>query len=333
VLPIRDDNPVRNTPWVTMAIIALNVLAFLLWEPTFASGSTAQERQEVFFFCHAEIPWETTHQTSLAQGGASAREAMAADGLQPPGAYQDFLRQKCPGKSWVLSIFAAMFLHASFLHIGGNMLFLWIFGNNVEDKLGRIRYLLFYFASGLVATAAQVAVNVNSATPNLGASGAIAGVLGAYLVMFPRRRVLTLIFFFIITWVYLPAVVVLGAWFGLQLLSGIGAFGQRLHQSGGVAFFAHIGGFTFGALMALLFFPKEGFASRPPPARPDMLGTGRRRRRRPIGGFPAPPGGLPPPTGGVPPMPGGPPGPRGDPPGPPGGTPPRSPPRPDYGFG
>jgi len=281
VLPIRDDNPVRHTPWVTMSLIALNVVAFLLWEPTFATGPAGQQRQEVFFFCHAEVPWETSHQTTLADGGAPAREAIRAGGIEPAGAFQRFLGARCPGKNWLASVFTAMFLHASFLHIGGNMLFLWIFGNNVEDKLGKIRYILFYIASGLIAAAAQVAVGPNSVTPTLGASGAIAGVLGAYLVMFPRRKVLTLIFFFIITWVYLPAVAVLGAWFALQLLSGIGSLGQRLHPSGGVAFFAHIGGFTFGAIMALLFFPKEGFGWRPPPPRPDLIGRRPRRMPRP----------------------------------------------------
>jgi len=332
VLPIRDDNPVRHTPWVTMTIIALNVVAFLLWEPTFATGPDRDQRQEVFFYCHAEIPWETSHQATLADGGASAREAMRADDLEPAGAFQAFLRVHCPGKSWLLSIFAAMFLHASFVHIAGNMLFLWIFGNNVEDKLGRLRYVLFYFAAGLIATAAQVAINVNSAEPSLGASGAIAGVLGAYLVMFPRRRVLTLIFFFIITWVYLPAVVVLGAWFALQLLSGIGSFGSRLHPGGGVAFFAHIGGFTFGALMALLFFPKEGFATRPPPPRPDMGGGRGLGRRTPSPGAPPPPPGAFPPAapGSFPPA-----APGAFPQAPPGAVPPapRSPPRPDYGAG
>ena len=179
-----------------------------------------------------------------------------------------------------MSIFTAMFLHAGWLHIGGNMLFLWVFGNNVEDRLGRIRYLLFYLVSGVIATLAQVATGPNSALPTLGASGAIAGVLGAYLVMFPRRKVLTLVFFFIITWVYLPAVAVLGAWFLLQAFSGVASLSKHVH-TGGVAFFAHIGGFAFGALMALLFFPKEGFSRRPPPARPDMPAGGRWIRRRP----------------------------------------------------
>ena len=289
MLPLRDDNPTRGTAWVTLAIIALNVVAFLFWEPTFASGPGSAQRQEVFFFCQAEIPWEVTHQTTLGDGGAAARAALREAGFQAAAQDQQVLAQRCVHKSWLLSIFAAMFLHAGFLHIGGNMLFLWIFGNNVEDRLGRIRYLLFYFASGLAATLGQLAIGPNSVVPNLGASGAIAGVLGAYLIMFPRRRVLTLIFFFIITWVYLPAVVVLGAWFILQLYSGVGSIATNVSAGGGVAYFAHIGGFAFGALMALLFFPKEGFARRPPPTRPDLL-RGRwpaRRRFRSDEGWPA----------------------------------------------
>jgi len=178
------------------------------------------------------------------------------------------------------------------------MLFLWIFGNNVEDRLGRIKYLIFYFLAGIVATLAQLATGPNDVVPNLGASGAIAGVLGAYLVMFPRRRVLTLIFFFIITFVYLPAIVVLGAWFILQVFSGVGSLGSRVNAGGGVAFFAHIGGFAFGAISALLFFPKEGFG-RPAPRRPDLMGRRRgwyRRRRMGAGRIPpAPPFGPPPP--------------------------------------
>ena len=160
-----------------------------------------------------------------------------------------------------------MFLHGGWLHIGGNMLFLWVFGNNVEDRIGRLWYLLFYLASGIIASLAQLAVAPNSVIPNLGASGAIAGVLGAYLVMFPRRRVYTLIIFFFITAVYLPAFVVLGLWFVLQVFSGVGSLGSRVNTGGGVAFFAHIGGFAFGVVLALLFFPKEGFRDRPPPRR------------------------------------------------------------------
>jgi membrane associated rhomboid family serine protease len=139
------------------------------------------------------------------------------------------------------------------------MLYLWIFGNNVEDKIGPLFYLLFYFIGGIAASAAQIATSPDSVVPSLGASGAIAAVLGAYLVMFPRRRVLTAVFFFFIALIELPAVVVLGFWFVLQFFSG--ATSLTSHITGGVAYFAHIGGFVLGVVVALLFFPKE---RRPP---------------------------------------------------------------------
>ena len=292
MIPIRDDNPVRHFPVVTLAIIALNILAFLLWQPTFGT----ETEQQTFFFCHAEIPWEVIHHSSLGDGGADARGEIARQfGESQTAAAQDqqFLRRHCGNKSWWESIFVAMFLHGSWLHIGGNMLFLWVFGNNVEDKIGPPFYVIFYLVAGVVASIAQLLVSLNSVVPNLGASGAIAGVLGAYIVMFPRRRVLTLVIFFFITFVYLPAFVVLGAWFVLQLFSGAGALASRVNTGGGIAFFAHIGGFVFGALMAALFFPKERFGAQPPPRRPDMPGRrawgsggwrGRSRYQDPYGG-------------------------------------------------
>jgi membrane associated rhomboid family serine protease len=284
MLPIRDENPTSRTAWVTLIIIAINVVAFLAWEPIFKG----QQEQQTFFYCHAEIPWEVTHQTSLGYGGIDAVREIAKDFHESPDAArqdQSFLRQNCGRKVWWESVFVAMFLHGGLLHIAGNMLFLWVFGNNVEDKVGRIKYLVFYLASGLAASAAQIVVGPNSIVPNLGASGAIAGVLGAYLVMFPRRRVHTLVIFFLITMVTLPAYVVLGLWFVLQLFSGVGSLGSKVNVGGGIAFFAHIGGFAFGALIALLFFPKERFGALPPPQRPDMWGARRgfpwRSRRQP----------------------------------------------------
>jgi rhomboid family protein len=291
MLPLHDDNPTRRFPIVTLAIIALNVLAFLLWEPTFASGTEAEKatKQVSFFYCHAEVPYEVTHQENLADGGEEALQELDEQDPIGPGdkedyaGFQQFLKRTCPEKSWWESVFVAMFLHGGWLHIGGNMLFLWIFGNNVEDKLGPLLYFPFYLAAGIAASIGQLLIDTNSVVPNLGASGAIAGVLGAYIVMFPRRRVLTVVFFFFITFLWLPAWVVLGAWFVLQLFSGVGAVSA--HVNSGVAFFAHIGGFVFGAAAAFLFFPKEGFGSRPPPPRPDFpggrrgrgLGWGRRR--------------------------------------------------------
>lgn len=269
MIPLRDDNPVRRFPFVTLGLIVLNVLAFAFWQPTFGS----QQEQQTFFFCHAEIPWEVSHQTNLGDGGEAARRVVEQQfHLSPDEAtqFQAGFREDCGHKSWWQSVFVAMFLHGSWLHIGGNMLFLWIFGNNVEDKVGPLLYVPFYLAAGVIASIAQLLINANSVIPNLGASGAIAGVLGAYLVMFPRRRVLTLVIFFFITFVYLPAYVVLGGWFLLQLLNGVGELGSRVNAGGGVAFFAHIGGFVFGAVMAWLFFPKERFGAQPPPFRPDL---------------------------------------------------------------
>jgi len=270
LIPIHDDNPTSRTAWVTLAIIALNVLAFLVWQPTFASGPTGEARQQLFFFCHAEIPYEVTHQTSLAQGGAQARAAINDELPGDGAALQGVLAQACPDKSWWQSVFAAMFLHGGWFHIAGNMLFLWVFGNNVEDKIGRLAYVFFYFVSGIVATAAQLLTSPNSVIPSLGASGAIAGVLGAYLVMFPRRRVYTFVPIFFLILIPLPAVVLLGFWFLLQFFSGATTIAQ--HVTGGVAYFAHVGGFVTGVVAALLFFPKEWgrghWREAPPPLPP-----------------------------------------------------------------
>jgi membrane associated rhomboid family serine protease len=261
VIPIHDVNPTRRFAWVTLVLIVANVAVFLLWQPTFRG----QEAQQEFFFCHAEIPWEVSHRTSLAAGGAEARRALQADyQLSPEEAagLQEFLQQRCPGKNWLLSVFVAMFLHGGWLHIAGNMLFLWVFGNNVEDRLGRLPFIVFYLLGGVAAAALQIAFDPSSAVPNLGASGAVAAVLGAYLVMFPRARVVTLVIFFFITAVEVPAVVVLGAWFVLQLFSGVGGLGAEVN--GGVAYWAHVGGFVFGLGVAALFFRDRG---QPPPLR------------------------------------------------------------------
>jgi membrane associated rhomboid family serine protease len=262
LIPIRDLNPTRRFAWVTLAIIVANVAIFLLWQPTLG-GTDLQ--QQTFFFCRAEIPWEITHEENLAEGGAAARRAI--DATYRPGfgtQLQAYLQRKCANKSWWESIFVAMFLHGGWLHIGGNMLFLWIFGNNVEDRLGRIAFVVFYLLGGLAATGLQLAFDPNSTVPNLGASGAIAAILGAYAVMFPRARVYTLVIFFFITAVELPALVVLGGWFVLQLFSGVGSLGTDVN--GGVAYWAHVGGFVFGMAAAWLFFRRRGQPARPFPA-------------------------------------------------------------------
>jgi len=267
VLPLRDANPTTRAPVVTIAIIAVNVVAFLLWQPTFESGRQGALDQQTFFWCHAAIPYEVSHETDLAGGGAPARAAIDASyGSGTGSLVQPYLRTTCPDKSWAASVFVAMFLHAGWLHIGGNMLFLWIFGNNVEDRMGRLAYLAFYLLGGVAAFVLQLAIAPSSAIPTLGASGAIAAVLGAYLVAFPRAKVLTLVFFFLITFVELPAYLVLGLWFVLQLFSGVGELGTAVN--GGVAYWAHVGGFAFGLLVGLAFLRRRGRGSVPPPPMP-----------------------------------------------------------------
>jgi len=269
VIPLRDANPTKRFPVVTLALIAANVAVFLLWQPSFGT----QLEQQTFYYCHAEIPWEVSHQENLAQGGLEARVALDADLGPGAGAdIQPFLRRECPNKSWWLAIFVAMFLHGGWFHIAGNMLFLWVFGNNVEDRLGYVVYPLFYVLGGLAASALQLAFGANSTIPSLGASGAIGAILGAYIVLFPHARVTTLVIFFFITLVEIRAGVVLAIWFLLQVFSGVGQLGSELN--GGVAYWAHVGGFAFGALVAWLFYRRRGGVQPPVygvPPRPDAF--------------------------------------------------------------
>ena len=148
------------------------------------------------------------------------------------------------------TLFSSMFMHAGWVHLGGNMLYLWIFGDNVEDRFGHIQFLIFYLLCGLAATGAQLLFSLGSGVPNLGASGAIAGVLGAYVLMFPRGRVRVLLYSGISE---VPALIVIGLWFALQLLSGVGSFASADRTGGGVAYMAHIGGFVTGLVLGILF--------------------------------------------------------------------------------
>lgn len=270
MIPIRDANPTRRVPILTLSLIAANVAVFLLWQPTLGGDEI---EQQIFYFCQAEIPFEVTHRTSLSDGGVEARQALEDQFGPGAGAdIQSVLRRECPEKSWLLSVFVAMFLHGGWLHIAGNMLFLWVFGNNVEDRLGYGLFPVFYVLGGIAAAALQVAFDPSSTIPSLGASGAIGAVLGAYAVLFPRARVTTLVIFLFITVIELPAVFVLGAWFVLQLLSGVGQLGTQVN--GGVAFWAHVGGFAFGAAVAWLFFRRRGGRRPEPygiPPRPDYF--------------------------------------------------------------
>ncbi len=155
----------------------------------------------------------------------------------------------------LVTVFSAMFMHGSWLHLGGNMLYLWIFGDNVEDSFGHVKYLLFYLLAGIAATIAQFAAMPGSNVPNVGASGAIAGVLGAYILMFPNARINVLLGRQVVA---MPALIVLGFWIVLQLISGVGAIATTSADVGGVAYMAHVGGFAAGFLMAFLFRPRGG---------------------------------------------------------------------------
>ncbi len=252
MLPLKDYNPTSTRSIVVPIIIAINVIVFFFWQP-FSIGATSADQQHeqvakqvIFFSCHASIPYELSHGHNL----ASAPPAVESADIQ-----QDvFVEQHfCPHKNVWLSILYTMFLHGGLLHIGGNMLFLWIFGNNIEDKLGKVKFIIFYLLCGLIATYAQTLVSPSSGVPQIGASGAIAGVLGAYIVLFPRARIRTLFFFFLIFFLDVPAVVLLGLWFALQLLQGVGPAAT----TGGVAYMAHVGGFIAGMVLLFVFRPRN----------------------------------------------------------------------------
>jgi rhomboid family protein len=241
LLPLKDNIPTRVFPVVTVVIILINVVVYFAVEQGRWSDVKNQNAVVELSF----IPYELSHQgKECAQigdqlGCGTKRElvdAGAKDTKQP---------------NVFLTIFTSMFMHGSFLHIAFNMLFLWIFGNNIEEAMGRLKYTFFYLGGGVVAALAQYAIHTNSITPTLGASGAVAAVLGGYALLYPRARVITLIFIiFFITVIELPALLVLGGWFVLQLIS---AGSQTLGQGGeSVAYFAHIGGFLFGLLMVKL---------------------------------------------------------------------------------
>jgi membrane associated rhomboid family serine protease len=235
VFPIKDNIPTLRFPVVTVTLIAVNVLAYFFWQQGGLSlGSPTGEHYLCNLVDYAQIPYEITH----------PGEQVGAQGCPAPTA-----------PTW-LTLFTSMFMHGGLLHLGGNMLFLWIFGNNVEDSMGPLKFLAFYLVSGLAATALQVAMDPSSTVPSLGASGAIAGVLGGYLLLFPRARVITLIFIiFFVTIVELPAIWILGFWFVQQVLFGYFDLGSA-GAEGGVAYFAHIGGFVFG-LLAIRVFADE----------------------------------------------------------------------------
>jgi membrane associated rhomboid family serine protease len=235
MIPIRDNIPTSRPPVVTYALIAANVLVYFLWQ---RGGISLGDPSNLHYQCQVQewsaIPYELTHHRAL--------PLPSQCGVDDAPTY--------------LTPFTAMFMHGGLLHLGGNMLFLWIFGNNVEDSMGPVKFLIFYLLGGIAAMALQVLVGPSSQIPTLGASGAIAAVLGGYILLFPRARVVTVIFIiFFFTIVELPALVVLGIWFVEQAFVGIRDLDGS--QGGGVAYFAHVGGFVFGLLAIRAFSSRK----------------------------------------------------------------------------
>lgn len=241
MIPIRDHNPSRRIPFVTYALIALNVLIFLTY----------------------------------GFSGAPAAEAVFRDWALFPVAITN-------GERYV-GLLSSMFLHAGFMHIAGNMLFLYIFGDNLEDHFGHVGFLIFYLASGLAASALHIAADPSSPIPTVGASGAIAGVLGGYLLLFPKARVDILLIIIVYVQIFTaPAYIVLAVWFGLQILGGVASIGET---GGGVAYWAHAGGFVAGAAFvgAAWLAGKapnriDGHPDHPPTAAPTRVPIVRRSR-------------------------------------------------------
>jgi membrane associated rhomboid family serine protease len=240
VFPLKDNIGTRGTPVVTIALIVANVVVFLLSIRN--GGSILGGPDSTTVVHYGAIPYELTHPGKECDLVSAAGQVLCEGQQGVTGAAE------AQPPTW-FTAFSSMFMHGGLLHLGGNMLFLWVFGNNVEDAMGRVRFLLFYVLGGLAAMALQVAVGPNDTVPSVGASGAVAAVLGGYLLLYPRARVLTLVFLFVFfTFIQIPAMWFLLIWFGQQLLFGYFNQVDPTGGGGGVAYFAHIGGFVFGLL-------------------------------------------------------------------------------------
>ena len=217
MIPLKDKNPTRLVPFVNITIIVINVVVF-------AFEVSQGDALESFVRRFAVIPGDIV------------------------GALGGYGINIIPFRG----LFTSMFLHAGWLHLGGNMLYLWVFGDNIEDKLGHLRYIFFYMICGLISSCLYIYVDPHSTVPTIGASGAISGVLGAYLLLFPKARVLTVIPIFIfLQFIELPALIVLGFWFVLQIFSGLASLGYQTAEAGAIAWWAHIGGFVAGLVLIL----------------------------------------------------------------------------------
>jgi membrane associated rhomboid family serine protease len=264
VFPLKDNIPTDRLPILTLLLIAANVFVYFFVQ----SGGILDGPRDAEVVKYGAIPYEVTHpgercgtEAVVRAGGQTARldtggqvvcegeRVTLSDGSR---AVVDETPSDGPA-AW-LTLLTSMFLHGGILHLLGNMLFLWIFGTNVEDSMSRLRYVGFYLLAGLMAIGLQVVMEPGSTVPTVGASGAIAGVLGGYIVLYPRARIVTLIFIvFFATLIELPAWILLGFWFVIQALSAAGSLAEPIGGGGGVAYFAHVGGFVFG-LLTIRFF-------------------------------------------------------------------------------
>ncbi|MFO8011467.1 MAG: rhomboid family intramembrane serine protease [Dehalococcoidia bacterium] len=249
MFPLNDGDLKRQSfPYVNILIILVCAAVFI-YELTL----TGLDR-DLFFYQFGLIPAELIQGldfTWLSSQGLLTAEQLSGENtawLERSGYIANI---ETPVPNWA-TLFTSMFIHGDWMHFVANMLFLWVFGDNVEDKFGHFRYLLFYLAAGVAASLIQVATDTSSQIPTIGASGAIAGVLGAYLLLFPYSRIGTAVVFFFITYVKIPAIYLLGFWILLQFISGIGTLGPS-SQAGGVAYWAHIGGFVFGFAVVLVY--------------------------------------------------------------------------------
>lgn len=252
MFPLKDNIPTDRLPIVTVALIVANVLVYFLWQKGGLSfGDPSGRAYLTNLSDYAVWPYELTHPGKHCEILAAGQQA-ACEGQRGVSGTAD------PQPSTWITPFTAMFMHGGLLHLGGNMLFLWIFGTNVEDSMGRLRFVAFYVIGGLAAIALQVAISPDAAVPTIGASGAVAAVLGGYILLYPRARVLTVIFIvFFFTLIEIPALLVLGFWFAQQVLFGALDLSDPTGGGGGVAYFAHIGGFVFGLLAIRAFARRQ----------------------------------------------------------------------------
>jgi membrane associated rhomboid family serine protease len=269
LIPVKDNIPTLRFPIVTVALIVINIAVFV-WQVTQSSdpGSSTSphvpglSEQDETTLSYGAIPYRLTHPGKNCAVGEVTTGSNASNSLQVvcQGTSDYRAAETSPNFTpldtppWWVTVFTSMFLHGGILHIAFNMLFLWIFGNNIEDSMGRPRFLLFYLLGGIVAAYTQALLTAGSTVPAIGASGAIAGVLGGYLLLYPRARVLTVVLIILfVTIIEIPAAILLAIWFVLQFLPALGQVTTSATGGEGVAYWAHVGGFAFGLAAIKLF--------------------------------------------------------------------------------